>query len=279
MHVSHRSTLPDTLVLSGGGLRAIHGLGALAQLKRAGSLAGVRHVVGTSSGSILGAAYVTDQLRRGLGLALRQKGGWDIKIHKLSTNFGVDSGKMLDDFIESLFVDFPDITFAELAKESGVDFHVCATNLTQRKVVFFSAEGTPNMKVAVAIRHSCTIPPMFAVKRSSSHEDIFVDGGLIANFPVVHGRRLSRNGKIIAIGYLSSSCFREPITNLRGFLSAVCETMLTPCETEIHENPGDMFVFLRTGQTALDFSADVQRRFSWFLDGASQAKLFLKKIE
>ena len=273
------AALPDTLVISGGGLRGVHGLGALAHLKHAGTLREIKHIVGTSSGAILGAMFATDQLRRGLGLVLRQKGGWDLKLHKLSKEFGIDSGKMLDDFLGALFEDFPGITFDELLDVSGIDLHVCATNLTQRKPVYFCAEGTPNMSVSLAIRHSCTLPAIFAIKRESPGEDVFVDGGITANFPIHHGRHISRNGNVVGIGYLSSTCHREPINDIRSFLTSIVETWSNPCDTAVHETPGDILVFLRTGSSSLDFDADSHRRFGWFLDGASQAKKFLKKVE
>lgn len=266
--------LPDTLVLSGGGLRGLHGLGALAQLRNAGALRDVRHVVGTSSGAILGAMLATNQLERGLGLAMRQRGTWDIQLHKLASRYGIDSGRMLDDLLDRLFEGRADLTFRELLEDTGLDLHVCATNLSLRSPTYFCAADSPDMPVREAVRHSCTLPVLFSVLHA---EYVYVDGGLVANLPVQRGRRVSKTGRILAIGYTTRATGRAPVTDLKSFLTALAETATSPCEQPTPASPREQFLFLDTGPVALEFDADAQKRLAWFMDGANQAKHFLKK--
>lgn len=277
---ARRIRLPDTLVVAGGGLRGVHGLGALAHLRRAGMLASVRRVVGTSSGAILGAMLATDQLERGLGLVLRQKGGWDIQLHKLPVQFGIDSGKMLDELIGALFEQTPDITFEQLHVRTGIDLHVCATDLQRRSAVYFCKNETPHMSVALAVRHSCTIPTMFAVKRDEKDDGVFVDGGVVANFPMRRGRMLSLNGRVLGV------CYSTPrdrgaarIADLRSFLEALMECTTSPCESSDAALPGELILTIESDPVAIEFDADARKRYSWFLEGAQQAKEFLKKIQ
>jgi predicted acylesterase/phospholipase RssA len=271
---------PDTLVIGGGGMRGIHGLGALARLHTDGHLADVKHVVGTSSGAILGYAFVTNQLEHSFGLALRQKPLRDIRIDKILTGFGIDSGRTLDDFLRKLSKSVGDITFAELFEASGLDLHVTVTNLTKRRVEYFCAEDTPNASVVDAVRNSCTVPGLFCVLKKDDDEDtdIYVDGGLIDNFPMERGRRLTKTGQILGICYENDPEENKDIADAREFLAAVFETITNP-SVYFKPGPSERVLVIQSERITLDFGADVERRIRWFVQGATRAEEFIKKIE
>ena len=271
------SVLPDTLVIGGGGLRGLHGLGAIAHLKSVGALAEVKHVVSTSSGSIIGYMHATKQLARGLGLCLRHKPRRDIRLDKLASSFGIDSGRMLDEFLEDLSAPVGAWTFADMIRETGVDLHVVAVNLTKRETVTFCADRTPEVLVTDAIRYSCTIPGLFGVKRSPEG-DIFVDGGLMDNFPIHRAREVSRSGRILGIAYKNAPS--SEISNLRDFLIAVVETVATPPPfCDIARSGGlESIVELETESISFEFDASPRDRLEWFRDGILQARSFVKKM-
>jgi NTE family protein len=269
--------LPDVLVIGGGGLRGLHGLGAVAQLKKSGRLAGVRHVVGTSSGAIVGYMFATDQLVRGLGLCLKAIPKRDIRIDKLASSYGIDSGRMLDEFLEELSAPVGAWTFEDMLRETGVDLHVVAVNLTKRELEFFCAERTPDVLVTTAVRYSSTVPGLFGVKRSPSG-DIFVDGGILDNFPMERARAVTRNGSVVGISYKNAPS--ADIKNIRDFMIAVVETIATPSSTAC-PLPGahELVLELETESISFDFGASAEDRLAWFREGADQARLFVKKIE
>lgn len=270
--------LPDTLVIGGGGLRGLHGLGAVAHLKSVGALSEVRHVVATSSGSIIGYMHATEQLARGLGLCLRQTPRRDIRLDKLASSFGIDSGRMLDEFLADLSAPVGAWTFADMLRETGVDLHVVAVNLTKRETVFFCAKGTPDVLVTDAIRYSCTIPGLFGVKRSPDG-DIFVDGGLMDNFPIHRAREISRNGRILGIAYKNAPS--AEIANLRDFLVALAETVATPppfCDIG-RASANESVIKLETESISFEFGASPMDRLEWFRGGVEQARAFTKKTD
>jgi NTE family protein len=57
------------------------------------------------------------------------------------------------------------------------------TNLSTRFAEVFSYEHTPRMQIAEAVRISMSIPLFFAARRSL-RGDIYVDGGVLNNYPV-----------------------------------------------------------------------------------------------
>lgn len=75
------------------------------------------------------------------------------------------------------------ITFADFASRSDFKaLSVVATNVTRRRRVVFSAETTPDVEVAEAVRMSMSIPVYFSsVERNGDH---FCDGGVVDNYAI-----------------------------------------------------------------------------------------------
>ncbi|MFQ5931673.1 MAG: patatin-like phospholipase family protein, partial [Nitrospiraceae bacterium] len=71
-----------------------------------------------------------------------------------------------------------------MKKQKGFrDMYFVGTNLSTRFSEVFSFEHTPRMCIADAVRISMSIPLFFASKRSA-RGDVYVDGGVINNYPV-----------------------------------------------------------------------------------------------
>ena len=78
-------------------------------------------------------------------------------------------------------------TFADLAAMKGenkfLDISLIGTNLSTGFSEIFSAEHTPRVCIADAARISMSIPLFFAAKRNFRN-DVYVDGGMLNNYPV-----------------------------------------------------------------------------------------------
>jgi NTE family protein len=74
-------------------------------------------------------------------------------------------------------------TFLELQKQGCPDLYLVGTNLSTGFSEVFSVEHTPRMCVADAARRSMSIPLFFAAVRND-RKDVFVDGGVFANYPI-----------------------------------------------------------------------------------------------
>jgi NTE family protein len=77
----------------------------------------------------------------------------------------------------------PDATFKTLKEVGRPDLFVYGTNLSTTFGEVFSIEHTPTTRIADAVRISMSIPLFFAAFRNARN-DVYVDGGLLNNYPV-----------------------------------------------------------------------------------------------
>ncbi|WP_298273522.1 patatin-like phospholipase family protein [Geobacter sp.] len=187
------------LVFEGGGVKGVAYLGALAVLREKGILDGITRVGGTSAGAItallVGLGYGPDQIEA-------EVRSLDFKKF-LDDSFGIvrDTDRLLNDFgwykgdafrewtgrIIGQKTGNSESTFGDVAgmKEAKGfrDLYFIGTNLSTGFAEVFSAEHTPRMCVADAVRISMSIPLFFAAKRGI-RGDVYVDGGVLDNYPV-----------------------------------------------------------------------------------------------
>ena len=74
-------------------------------------------------------------------------------------------------------------TFKHLKEAKKPDLYVYGANLSTGFGEVFSIEHTPNIRIADAVRISMSIPLFFAAVRNP-RDDVYVDGGLLDNYPV-----------------------------------------------------------------------------------------------
>ena len=179
------------LVFSAAGAGGFLQLGALQALRDARMLTGVRKYVGTSAGSIIALIGALDICPKELlRLVISHESAhallFSIRISKLFTEFGLHDGNHLFDFIFMLIDRFEpgssEITFAELLQKTGREVHILATCVTTGSLVLMSPDTTPDLKIATAIRASCSIPLIFTSPVIDNKR--FCDGGLLAYNPV-----------------------------------------------------------------------------------------------
>ncbi len=184
------------LVFEGGGVKGIAYVGAMQVLFHRGHLDGIRRVGGTSAGAINALIFA-------LGYSIPEQkeilASTDFKkfmdnsfgvirdITRLTRQFGWNKGDFFTDWVESLVekkMGTRSATFKDLQDAGRPDLYVVGTNLTTGYVECFSAERHPDMPLATALRISMSIPLFFAAVRHGKRKDVYVDGGVILNYPV-----------------------------------------------------------------------------------------------
>lgn len=107
-------------------------------------------------------------------------------MNRLQEEYGWYKGDFFREWVGDLLkkkTGSSDITFKALKEASGKDLYVYATNISTHFGEIYSVEHTPRMRVTDAIRRSMSIPLFFrAIK--DDRADIFVDGGVLNNFPI-----------------------------------------------------------------------------------------------
>lgn len=207
-------TFPSTaqpyknLVLEGAGIRGVAYVGAIKALEEENILHSIEKVGGTSAGAIAALAitlgYTSTEIESLIYSTKLQKfndgrfifiGG----IARMNRNYGWYRGNAFILWLEKIIrykTGNADITFSELHKNKFKDLYVTGTSLNHQKLVVFSHETYPDMKIKDAVRISMSIPLYFEAvfidssghvknrKNINENFDIMVDGGFTGNFPI-----------------------------------------------------------------------------------------------
>lgn len=185
------------LIFEGGGVKGVAYLGALGVLEEKGILPQIERIGGTSAGAIIGLLIGLNfslkeieeiLLRLDFSKFLDDSVGLVMDTARLLTEYGWYKGDAFRNWLGDLIgakTGNPNATFQEisLAKMGFKELFFIATNLSTRSSTVFSAEHSPDLCVADAIRMSMSIPLLFTAKKDEDNE-IYADGGILANYPI-----------------------------------------------------------------------------------------------
>lgn len=201
------------LVLEGGGVRGLAYAGAFRVLEQKNILQQIDKVAGTSAGAIAGAmisigysAKEIDSIMRSLPVEEFNDGRGGIlgKYRRVRNKFGLYKGEKFELWMQQLIqyktgdasLSFAQLHQLHLQNTSYKDFYCTATNLSKQQLDIFSYDRTPDMPIALAVRISGGIPLYFEpiildnqyqkIEKadSTSFRNYYVDGGMIANYPI-----------------------------------------------------------------------------------------------
>ena len=196
------------LVFEGAGIRGIAYCGAIQEMELAGMMQTVEKVGGTSAGAIvaltISLGYTGREIEDIIGVTNFKKfndghyffaGG----INRANKYFGWYRGKVIENWLGDIInqkTGNEDITFEELHQMGFKGLYITGTCLNKQKLILFSHETYPKMKVKDAVRISMSIPLYFEsvfidpdgkVIHHPKHKeglDVMVDGGFTGNFPI-----------------------------------------------------------------------------------------------
>lgn len=183
------------LVFEGGGVKGIAYIGAMKVIEDKGILKNVLRVGGTSAGAInatlVALGFSNDEQRSILQKLdfnnfMDSNRGIFRNSVRLISRFGWHKGDFFRDWIGQYIKEKlgkTDATFEDIEKAKKPRLYVYGTNLSTHFGEVFSIEHSPAMPVVDAIRISMSIPLFFKAIRYK-YDDVFVDGGVLNNYPV-----------------------------------------------------------------------------------------------
>ncbi|MCM2281214.1 MAG: patatin-like phospholipase family protein [Bdellovibrionaceae bacterium] len=183
------------LVFEGGGVKGIAYLGALQALSSREILPQVSRVGGTSAGAIHAALVALgysleeqSEIVQAMDFNKFMDSGFGIIMDtlRLIRHFGWYKGDYFHNWMRELVarkLGHPDATFQDLKQRGLRDLYVIGANLSTGLAEVFSHEQTPHMPIAHAVRISMSIPLFFRCVRGANR-DVYVDGGILDNYPV-----------------------------------------------------------------------------------------------
>jgi len=177
-------------------MRGIAYVGAMTVMEQHSALNNIRRVGGTSAGAINALVYAL-----GYNLSEQQNilastdfnefmddsFGFIRDITRLLKDFGWHKGDYFKTWVGHLIeqkLGKRDATFEDLRKAGLPDLYMIGTNLSTGYAEVFSTERYSDMPLATAVRISMSIPLFFAAMRYGPRRDVYVDGGVVLNYPV-----------------------------------------------------------------------------------------------
>ena len=200
--MSAQKTEFTNLVFEGGGIRGIVYAGVIEVLEEEGYIKQVEKVAGTSVGAItalmISLNYNSNEITTIISKTKFQQFN-EIGIHRLNSHYGWyqhnNFMKWLDKIIENKTGN-ADITFQKMHELGYKDLYITSTCLNKQKLIIFSYENYPQMKVKDAVKASMSIPLYFEAvfldslgriydkKVDTIPLDVMVDGGILGNYPI-----------------------------------------------------------------------------------------------
>ncbi|PKU23888.1 patatin-like phospholipase family protein [Telmatospirillum siberiense] len=194
----------ENLVFKGGGVLGAAYVGAfqaLQEARLAGSsqgkaLGNVSRVAGTSAGSIFGALVSLGFSAEKIASILAELQFSQFVPLSTLTPKGFSGAPFLDWMGEQVKegLGSPTATFAELREKAASDdtfkdLHVFSMQVPKSGIIEFSAETTPDVPIAQAVRASMSIPFFFVPWQFSGdlamkYPGPFIDGGVAFNYPI-----------------------------------------------------------------------------------------------
>lgn len=187
------------LVFEGGGVKGIAYVGALQVLEEKKILDDIVRVGGTSAGAInavlVGLNYSpaeTLQILNKLNFEKFMDDDFGVirDVDRLLSEFGWYKGDFFRKWIGELIAKKTgnaDVTFDQVQQQKAAkgfrDMYFMGTNISTHFAEVFSHEHTPRTCLADAVRISMSIPLFFSSRRSP-RGDVYVDGGVLDNYPV-----------------------------------------------------------------------------------------------
>lgn len=187
------------LVFEGGGMKGIAYVGALQVLEEKNILPQILRVAGTSAGAITAAMVglnyspgeIWDAVRSmDFGKFMDDDFGVVRDINRLLTHFGWYKGDSFRKWIGEIIAQktgHSETTFLQVQQQKAAqgfrDMYFIGTNISTHFAEVFSHEHTPRICVADAVRISMSIP-LFFTSRRSPRGDVYVDGGVLDNYPI-----------------------------------------------------------------------------------------------
>lgn len=212
------------LAFKGGGVLGIAYAGAIKVLEDNKILDTVEKVSGTSAGAITAALLSLRYNASEIYTIVQSTNFADFEDNKkdlrVFTKYGIYAGATLLQFIQKQITNkgLPaTATFKDFHDKGMRDLYVFATDLNTQGLQEFSYSKTPNTIVAEAIRASMSIPLFFGAWTFSNgipNKHIYVDGGMIYNFPIsIFDTGSQPNPETMGL-FLSNISGPQPVNNL-----------------------------------------------------------------
>uniref|UniRef100_A0A6C0LY11 PNPLA domain-containing protein n=1 Tax=viral metagenome TaxID=1070528 RepID=A0A6C0LY11_9ZZZZ len=271
----------DTLVISGGGIKGFSTLGAVQFFHGQGMLDSITTYCGCSIGSVLclllNCGYTPLEVLARLStidlMHLMKTASGMFNVLKTFGFINIDDfATQIEILVRKRFDRVP--TLEELYRLTNKKIIIAVTNATLGKAEYLDYENSPGLSCIEAIKMSCNLPLVF--QRVTYNGALYVDGGLLDNFPILYVDKKGEWNSILGIKTtIGSSTTSHSPDNLPSYLYRLLFIPIGEIERMRLETLSDRcyVVSIPVDNTSvIDFAIDTQDRKDMFNGGYAKAK-------
>lgn len=279
----------NTLVISGGGMKGLLYLGAIRLLFEYNIIDKIKYFYGTSIGgliiSCLNLGWSYDELLK-FSINFPMDCMIEYDIDNFMNNYGMIKRENYETLYKKIikFKNFDEnITFKELYEKTSKELHLITFSLKKSETVDLNYKTTPDVKIWEGLYMSAALPilvPPFEYK-----DDIFIDGGILENFPINNINPENKNKTIgictnfyaIDNKLLFEKFKNKNIINYFSFLLDLIKIIFTRQEKEV---ASDDYIILRfeDNSSAFDFILNANDRQKIIKTGYDQTILQFNNV-
>jgi len=271
MCVNNQKTI---LVLCGGGMKGIYLLGGLKYLEEQNLLTSIQIYTGTSFGGILAfylnIGYTVDELYKFAKIFDFTK-STDIKfdVNYIFNNYSINTFDNLDVILDksiSLKSIDPNITLLELYKKTKKKLILCTVCIDTKESEFISYETYPDLNIKTALKMTIAVPILFPPVKYNNK--LYVDGGLLNNFPIDIFENNLEN--VIGINLHTEFLYVKDYDNIINYILKIMSIMFIPCIKKYDEDKYKNIVYnikLDNNTKTFDFELTSEKKKEMYLEG------------
>jgi len=271
MCVNNQKTI---LVLCGGGMKGIYLLGGLKYLEEQNLLTSIQIYTGTSFGGILAfylnIGYTVDELYKFAKIFDFTK-STDIKfdVNYIFNNYSINTFDNLDVILDksiSLKSIDPNITLLELYKKTKKKLILCTVCIDTKESEFISYETYPDLNIKTALKMTIAVPILFPPVKYNNK--LYVDGGLLNNFPIDIFENNLEN--VIGINLHTEFLYVKDYDNIINYILKIMSIMFIPCIKKYDEDKYKNIVYnikLDNNTKTFDFEITSEKKKEMYLEG------------
>jgi NTE family protein len=280
---------PHTIVLSGGGVRALAHIGALEELEAHKILSKVKKWVGLSAGALVAftmtIGYSIKELRdicERIDFEIIQDLEEGLPFTFFET-FGIDTGQRMRKFLTALLTVrgfSATTTFEQLAiKRPITQLQIYATDLHTGTSRSFSAVDTPSIMLVDALQASMALPIYFKpiVDPETGHS--LTDGGVMGLYPRALVNESAADKDILGLILSPRLTYNDSPTTLHDFILRIFNLFTESRNREQYAQFRDTTILIEADvMSPVDFKMSSETRAQLFTAGQNAAKQYLEQL-
>lgn len=211
---------PTNMVFEGGGVLGCAYIGVIEELHARGMWNSIKCFAGASIGAITAIIcacrpslkQIADTLLSIDIERMLDRPCFPIAAYNLITHKGICPGEYALNWIREQLTTLcgdPDIKLAALEEKFDTKLTVCVLNVTKRRVEYITGKTHPTCSVALLGRAAMSISGLFIPVDLFGNGDLYVDGGMLNNYPIQCFHYQSPNADVINPNTIGAMLFSD----------------------------------------------------------------------